>query len=810
MNNCTIEIKVNGKILKMGAEGSPFSNFIDTSFISALKNNPDVLNELVKQILDSNVNYNSRKINIEDIKQNGIQANYSLSQLRNDYRWAQAQIPEGVDADVLMVNNLVINGQPISDRVIDNHGRELFIVKNNLQDIIKLSNFIKIRNAVTDTNIKLVEQSPYYNDIQELLKLNPQITSIQNLLTDYIENKSRYAGIILKSRNSAIYTLENFIRNLQDYNESESESEQLQQFKSLLSFTGDKNAYIYYDDLTKFINFNLGPEFLTEISGSPKLDNNFNSIENFQEKLLSNPAMINYIKSNPEVKIKDIGKSYNIEYLLKILLSKDSKFEFECLLPDVDGITIKTKFKPIPSNQDIAFNTTYPIEVSTYKGFRVSKTKINNQNVYYISKGVLSNDDKKISYNSIEEVCMTIDNIVINQPLRKESLIEFKFRNKYKDSNGKVHWDQKLLQPTVKSWSKYKKGQIVASLNIPINMNTNINPTELSMLENNNSTIMDFYNLVDTWGINDDAKLFIKNTISNPESVVAYIYKMNDILGTQNRTDSVKLQGIADGISKSNTNYYYIEDAKYTPFKGYTYTVVPVDIDQVEQYQEKQELPTSTWMSAIATSLESQFGVRINLVTSGEVKDDFKDIANPNFDKAFIYNGEVYVNTSIASTTDLLHEHVHLILGVLKTNPALRSNYETLVQMIVNTKEGQETLDKIKNQYIGLSQMDLAEEVFANLFSEYVRNNAFGQAGQIFTASEEQLQEITSSIFNTKIVDLKNFYNRSLADTFGKFNAEVVKLLNEQSIDFETTQKSRKVSAWISKQVREGNIIEEC
>lgn len=810
MSNCTIEIKVNGKILKMDVDSDPSSNFIDNDFLLALAHNPDVSNKLIQQILDSNVNYNSRKINIEDIKKNGIQANYNLAQLRNDYRWASAEIPEGVNADILMINNLVINGQPISGRVIDNNGRELFIVKNNLQDVTRLSNFLKVRNAITDSNIELVESSPYYADVKELLLFNPQITSVANLLVDYVENKNKYAGVILKSGNSAIFTLENIIRNLQDYNNA-NESIQLQQFKSLLSYIGDKQAYISYDDLTSFVNYNLGNNFLTEISGSQNIDNNFYSISNIDDIISSNPSMINYLKSKPEVKVKKDSKFYNIEYLLKTLLSKDPAFDFECVGATTDGIVIKSNFKSIPSNQDIAFNTTHPIEVSKYKGFRINKTKTDDgQNVFYISKGVLSNDDMKIPYNSISEVCTSIDNIVFNQPLLKESLVDFKFRNKYKDSNGKIAWDQKLPQQKVISWSKYKKGQIIASLNIPIDKSTIINNTESSILYNNNSTIVDFYNLVNSWDINPVAKSYIKDKISDPESAVAYIYKVNDILGTNDRTNSRKLQEIAEGVDRSGTNYYYIEDTKYIPFKGYAYTVIPVNIDQVEQYQEKHELPTSTWMSAIATSLESQFGVRINLVTSGEVKDDFKDIANPNFDKAFIYNGEIYVNTSIASTTDLLHEHVHLILGVLKTNPELRSNYEGLLQMIVNTKEGQETLNKIKDQYIGLSQMDLAEEVFANLFSEYVRNNTSGQTEQIFTASEEQLQKLTSSIFNTNITNIKSFYNRSLIDTFGRFNTEVVKLLNEQSIDFETTQKSRKVSSWISKQIKDGNIIEEC
>ena len=93
-------------------------------------------------------------------------------------------------------------------------------------------------------------------------------------------------------------------------------------------------------------------------------------------------------------------------------------------------------------------------------------------------------------------------------------------------------------------------------------------------------------------------------------------------------------------------------------------------------------------MDAISRVLQKQFGVTIHLETSSSIKENFKNIADPNVDKAFIYNGEVYVNTTIASTKDLLHEHVHLILGILKSNSELRRNYESLLRLVVSTTDG--------------------------------------------------------------------------------------------------------------------------
>ena len=298
--------------------------------------------------------------------------------------------------------------------------------------------------------------------------------------------------------------------------------------------------------------------------------------------------------------------------------------------------------------------------------------------------------------------------------------------------------------------------------------------------------------------------------MNTPEKAVTYIYKINELLGMEDRTNAQELVNIANNIAESDSNYYYIEDRKSLGSNGWEYKVIPTDKDQIEEYKKKQNAPITMWMSAISTALQNQFGVPINLVTSEEVSKELKGIADPNIDKAFIYNGEVYVNTSIASTNDLLHEHVHLVLGMLKSNPELRGNYERLLNLVLSTDEGSFTMNKLRDRYSELSQMDLAEEVFAKLFSNYVRRHTSLQTDQVFSASEEQLKKLTKSVFNTNITDVKEFYGKSITSIFGKFNKEVAKMLQSPDIDFGSTKNSRKISAWISKQVADGNIIEKC
>ena len=222
-----------------------------------------------------------------------------------------------------------------------------------------------------------------------------------------------------------------------------------------------------------------------------------------------------------------------------------------------------------------------------------------------------------------------------------------------------------------------------------------------------------------------------------------------------------------------------------------------------------QNKPIRLWLNAISKALQNQFGVQIHIVTANEVEE--MGIANPNTDKAFIYNGEIYINSTIASTNDLLHEHVHLILGVLKSNPELRKNYEGLVNLVANTKEGRQEKARIAERYSNLSEMDLREEVFANLFSHYIRNQISIETEQVFNSSEEELEKLTKSVFNTDIYDIKSFYNGGLISIFNKFNREVSKYMqNTEDIDFGKTKDSRIISNWISKQIETGLIKEDC
>lgn len=815
MSKCVITVNVNGQELKMNLKDSSPSVLIDESFIQALKDNPDVLNAMIDGIKNESINTGLNKISLKDLQKEGIQANCTLSYLRESPEFSDIYFPEG-NANILLVNKLVLGGKSIYGRSINSNGEEVFIVKGNKNDVQKLSNFLKIRNTIRDYGLNISEDSPYYQDLKEMLQViknkKEDVNNIEDMLIDYVSNKKDYSGIFLKSGKSGIQVAESFLRNLRDYDVPNSFEDQfVTDFNFRKFYKGNGEIFISNRDL-----YNILEQYHQPLLSSLKITSQkgFNTLEQYDLNEIVNTLTKYLIDNglNENEATEMLSKVKNgYDAILRVVLSTEPDFSFKYSYNTKKGITLKQQYTPISEKYGIAYDTIQNMSSESYRGYNIyTETLPNKRKRYFLSRGTLVEQSLSNTFNSKKSVQEAVDKALSKQHLRKNSLIEFKFRNHSIDSNGNSNWDNSLPSEIIASPANFLPGQIIESINIPIDKNTNINGNEQYLLSKNAYTLQSFNKLIYNWPIDDTIKNQIVSKIDTPEKAVTYIYKVNELLGVDNRTDAKELLNIADAINNSDINYYYIESRKYLKNKGWEYKIIPTEKNQIQEYKKQQTAPISLWMEAISTALNNQFGVPIHLLTSEEVSKQLSNVADPNIDKAFIYNGEIYVNTSIASTNDLLHEHIHLILGVLKSNPELRNNYEKLLNLVLNTDEGRFTLNKLQDRYQGLSQMDLAEEVFAKLFSNYVRRHTTMQTDQVFNASENQLKQITKSIFNTNIGDIKDFYGKSLISIFGKFNKEVAKMLQSPDLDFGSTKNSRKISRWISDQVSKGEIIEKC
>ena len=81
---------------------------------------------------------------------------------------------------------------------------------------------------------------------------------------------------------------------------------------------------------------------------------------------------------------------------------------------------------------------------------------------------------------------------------------------------------------------------------------------------------------------------------------------------------------------------------------------------------------------------------------------------------AFIYNGNVYINTDVASIDSKVHELMHILLG------SMRFKQPELYSQLVQTVQNLPNFDDLAIQYPNRTQSDLLEEIFVEEFSKHL------------------------------------------------------------------------------------------
>lgn len=110
------------------------------------------------------------------------------------------------------------------------------------------------------------------------------------------------------------------------------------------------------------------------------------------------------------------------------------------------------------------------------------------------------------------------------------------------------------------------------------------------------------------------------------------------------------------------------------------------------------------------------FGIKVNTITNEELsQSQFDGVADAKSANAFIYNGEIYLNTDVADVKESkIHELLHVFLGGVRfNNPDL---YFSLVQSVETLKD----YNLLASQYLNRTQGDVDEEIFVQQFAKYL------------------------------------------------------------------------------------------
>lgn len=162
----------------------------------------------------------------------------------------------------------------------------------------------------------------------------------------------------------------------------------------------------------------------------------------------------------------------------------------------------------------------------------------------------------------------------------------------------------------------------------------------------------------------------------------------------------------------------------------------------------------------------SKLGIPIKYLTSKEIIQQGldKQVVGSVTAKAFVYNGEVFINMSNASTDSKVHELLHIFLGTIKaSNPDI---YYGLVQSAINFNN----LSEYKMSYPNRTQNDFLEEVFVSEFAKYLVNGESevsnldkGQLSELQYHVNRMLDTMIDGVLSVKTLG-NSVYNNTLSE----------------------------------------------
>lgn len=805
--NCKVTFTVNGEEISLDLETDLDSPLTDQDIIKVLTDNPEQRQALCDMI--HNKLYTQSTISpvtiTELTSKEGLLGNCGIGYLTEQF--PNISFPDGVDANVLLVNNLQIGKQNIYGRVINSNGREVFIVKGTSEDVSKLADFLRVRQQLQEQSFNFSEDSFYYKNLQKILternKKKDKVADIFELMLDFIYNKADYQSMYVTNEQGEKESAYNILSKINNI---------------IMQYSGRVE---YSDNFVNTINQQV--RHLDNNKKFLSLDSLYGAVKAYYSDILDTLEITSKSKfheffskpsSETEEKLKEVfenvveGQGYAT--LLSTLFSAEPEFSMYFSSSSNKGITLKSEPRSIQAKYGIEYETIQSFDIINpdYKGYKIYAFFDNGERKFIPSRGYLTEDTVAKIYSSEEEVRSYIDSAVEKHDIKKHSFVDFKFRGSTV-VDGRTIYEDELSSFTLYSQQALTQGSIIESLDIPLVKSTRIFNGEDILFKEDRQNYSSFKRIVEGWNISDGLKANILSSVNNAEKIAAFIYKVNELLNEKRDNEQV-IGEVVSMIEQAPKRAYYIESKTWVPRrKQFKYRVIPTNPIQIEEYKKSKKVPIISLMSAINNVISDKFGVSVNMQTSEEIKTNFPDV-DTNTSRAFIRDGQIYVNTTIAQSSDLLHEYTHLILGILKSDPNLRRNYEQLLDIVSKTNEGKEMIKKLRSRYDTASEMDLMEEAFAKLFSNHIMGKMNPQLDQIFQGQERFLRDATKIVFNNEIADLKSFYGKTLETVFTRFSSDVSALLSQQGLDFGSTKTSRLYSNWISKQIRDGEINEQC
>lgn len=794
---CDIVFKINGNLKGGLSEEGQLSNQIvikDSSLLSdvglqgmneSLKKLKEVsITNIVRELLKSkNVEIktqlvsiiknlsdtSSRAVSAVDIRKKGVIGNYKYHTLK--YKYPELKFPDlktPFDPDILLVDKLAHSGINTSDIIFgtDTNENQVFVVSDSEAGVGRLINYMKIRDLVLNQFEKNQELEEL---MQEFAKVGKKFNSQQELLLDFITKNSDYKDLLVDK--GAYGLLKEIIANLNNSNRAGYNNPLDREFVSKLKkVKGTKSDYSI--SKKEFIN-------LVKIH-NPEL------IQDFSAEQLK----------NDEVLVQLFDKFY------------ENFTEFTGKLKGITdkGITIQKVSNDLESAYGFTYSTIsnqVTLE-EVYKGFNIYKYTDGTKIKFMFSQDALSPKTISKMYDSVSEIQEIINsNYDYKETFASRFEPNFRVIPAYERVNA------------IYTTKYHAPGSIVKVLNIELDRNTVFDPEEQALFTGN-SLLKDFYRVFKKQ-LTQDQFDNLKKVIDSIETAGIFIYLVNERAGSIQSKRNLQegtifeeiISEIASAKDSNNYKFYFIQNCVGSK-ENYFVKMIPISSDvQMNQIYSRPE-PIIGLINEVIDEFNRKFQVGATLLTQDEISQQFPDI--PVGTKAFIRDGKIYINGSLATSEDVIHEYTHLFLGALKAQNY--DMYTMLLDKVMSSKQEivESTKSKLRRIYPNLANSDLNEEVFVKLFADFLSGK---RVDNMFNDIKTEVDSEMKNIFNlASEEDFNSLYRGKVKSIFQTFSKDIGRVGN--GLDFSKGTVFRQAANWISEQMsikdenNVANITERC
>lgn len=234
-------------------------------------------------------------------------------------------------------------------------------------------------------------------------------------------------------------------------------------------------------------------------------------------------------------------------------------------------------------------------------------------------------------------------------------------------------------------------------------------------------------------------------------------------------------------------------------------------IKQSEEVWIDDDVSSASFLNASLEKLASLYGIKFIPITTSDLQTPEWEGKIPDGYQAsaFVYNGNIYINTDIASIDAPLHEMMHLFVGsVAFTNPTLYNNLIQKIQQLEN-------FDTLAQEYRNRTRNDISEEILVREVSRYLT----GFKSALDNLTEAQLHDLMYDItrlldsilfgsVSTKQIEFDNLLNMSLKQLAKAVNSA------EMNSDFQGSLNDAEIHRVLanvkSDLLKEGRLEEYC